>query len=297
MTQRLKIAIQKKGRLHDDSFALLRRCGLEVRISKTTLFCQGENLPIDLLLVRDDDIPTLVMDDVCDLGIVGKNVLKEKDLLRKAAGGEHQIDIVKQLGFCYCRLVLAGPKIVGYKDLAGIGGKKIATSYPHILSDYLQKNNLTCQIIELAGSVEVAPRLGLADLICDLVSTGETLAANNLVEMADVFVSEAVVIREQKKLGKTKENLIRLLLARIDGVLTAKETKYIMFHAPKSALANIKRLLPGSEAPTIMPLEDEEDKVAVHVVSREGLFWETLENLKQAGANSILVLPIEKMLF
>lgn len=296
MSERLKIAIQKKGRLHDDSFALIKRIGLDIRISKTSLFCQGENLPIDLLLVRDDDIPTLVMDKVCDLGIVGENVLREQELLRLEHNHPSNIVKLQPLNFGRCRLSLAGPRSFELKDLKQLSHKRIATTYPYILQEFLAEQNVQAEIVELTGSVEVAPRLGIADLICDLVSTGETLAANNLVEITQVFQSEGVLIRNQAKLPENKEKLLKLLLNRIQGVLQAHDSKYILFHAPKKSLEKIKAMLPGCKTPTVMTLENDNDRVAVHVVSTEKIFWETLESIKAAGADSILVLPIEKML-
>ncbi len=294
--QRIKIAVQKTGRLTDHSLHLLERCGLKVTQSKDQLFCYGENMPIDLLLVRDDDIPGLVSDDVCDLGIVGLNIVEEKRHGLRNNGGEPKIKQVFELDFGHCRLSLAGPKGIEYKGVSSLENKRIATSYVGILSDYLKKNDIDAEIVYFSGAVEIAPKLGKADLICDLVSTGSTLEANDLVELEVLLDSEAVVIQTEAPLSADKQALVDRMLQRLDGVLQVRESKYIMLHAPRAALGEIRALLPGSEAPTVMPLDGTEDKVAVHAVCRENVFWETLENLKAAGASSLLVLPVEKML-
>lgn len=275
---------------------LLNRCGLKIRISQNSLLCSVENLPIDILFVRDDDIPTLVMDNVCDLGIVGENVLFEQILGYKESGVKKEFDNVKHLGFSRCRLAIAIPQDKPFDSPAVLQGVRIATSYPNLLRDYLQKNNINAEIMMFSGSVEIAPRLDMSDAICDLVSTGRTLEENNLKEVAQVMQSQAVLIKTKNTLSADKTETFDLLLRRISSVLKAQESKYIMFHAPKSSLQEIKNILPGCETPTIVPLEGVNDKVAVHVVSTEGIFWITLEKLKQAGASSILVLPIEKML-
>lgn len=297
--KRVSIAIQKKGRLNSDSMDLLLRCGLKIRSTKSALFCHAENLPVDLLFVRDDDIPTLVMDNICDIGIVGENVLLEKELYQKNNGNNSYFEVVKKLGFSSCRLSIALPKENTYKNSQTLSGMRIATSYPNLLSHFLSENRIKSEILNLTGSVEIAPRLGMADAICDLVSSGRTLEENNLKEVERVIESQAVLIKTNSVLDKEKLETYNLLLRRINGVLKAQECKYIMFHAPKRALNEIIKILPGFESPTIMPLDgigEEDEKVAVHVVSSEGTFWGTLEKLKAAGASSILVLPIEKML-
>lgn len=294
--ERLRVAIQKKGRLNDDSLDLLSRCGIKFRLSKNSLIARSKDLPIDLLLVRDDDIPTLVMDGVCDLGIVGENVLFEKELYQRNNGAPSNFSVIQQLGFGRCRLSIAVPdenEFSGPKDLENC---KIATSYPNLTEKYLLENNIKADVLTINGSVEISPRLGMADVICDLVSTGKTLEENNLKEVAVLIESQAVLIKAENVTDENKLSLIELLLQRITGVLKAKSTKYIMLHAPKNSLENIRQLLPGSETPSVLPLEGYQDKVAVHLVSQEGVFWETLEKLKNAGASSILVLPIEKML-
>ena len=294
--QRIKIAVQKTGRLTEHSIDLLERCGLKVTKSKDQLICYGENMPIDLLLVRDDDIPGLVSDDVCDLGIVGLNVVEEKRLNRVAEGREARFKQVYSLDFGHCRLSLAGPDESEYKGLESLENTRIATSYTGILNDILTKNGIQAEAVYFSGAVEIAPKLGRAEFICDLVSTGGTLKANGLREYEVLLESEAVIIQTEKPLGTAKQSLVDKILQRLDGVLQVRESKYIMLHAPKSALAEIRDLLPGSEAPTVLRLDGNEDKVAVHAVCPENVFWETLENLKAAGASSLLVLPVEKML-
>jgi ATP phosphoribosyltransferase len=294
--RRIKIAVQKTGRLTDHSLDLLERCGLKFTKSKDQLFCFGENMPIDLLLVRDDDIPGLVSDDVCDLGIVGLNIVEEKRHGIQNNGREAKFKQVFELDFGHCRLALAAPEGTEFDGPKSLNNKRIATSYVGLLSDYLKKNQVTAEIEYFSGAVEIAPKLGKAEYICDLVSTGSTLAANGLVELDTLLESEAIVIQTLEPLSADKQALVDRILQRLDGVLQVRESKYIMLHAPRSAIARISDLLPGSEAPTVIPLEGSNDKVAIHAVCRENVFWETLENLKAAGASSLLVLPVEKML-
>ena len=294
--QRIKIAVQKTGRLTDHSIDLLERCGLKITKSKDQLICYGENMPIDLLLVRDDDIPGLVSEDVCDLGIVGLNVVEEKRLNREADGQSAQFKRVFELDFGHCRLSLAGPEDTPFEGPQSLENTRIATSYVGLLNQYLKSNNINAEAVFFSGAVEIAPKLGRAEYICDLVSTGSTLKANGLVEKEVLLESEAIIIQTMQPLGDEKQALVDKILQRLDGVLQVRESKYIMLHAPKSALAEIRDLLPGSEAPTVLALDGSDDKVAVHAVCRENVFWETLENLKAAGASSLLVLPVEKML-
>ena len=294
--QRLKIAVQKNGRLTEHSLELLVRCGLKYSRGKDQLLCFGENMPLDVLLVRDDDIPELVQEDVCDLGIVGRNVVAEKRLALTGRGGAPQFAELGALDFGSCRLSIAVPEDFGWQGEASLNGRRIATSYPQLLGAWLASRGLTAEIVTLSGAVEIAPRLGRADLICDLVATGSTLAANHLREVTTVLESQAVLIRTPVPLPAAKEEWLQRLLLRIDGVQQVKESKYIMLHAPRAALPEIRRLLPGSEFPTVIPLEGSDDKVAVHAVCRENVFWETLEGLKRAGASAVLVLPVEKML-
>ena len=294
--QRIKIAVQKTGRLTDHSIDLLGRCGLKLTRSKDQLICYGENMPIDLLLVRDDDIPGLVSDDVCDLGIVGLNVAEEKRLNREAEGRAARFKQVYALDFGHCRLSIAGPDDAEYSGIQSLQNTRIATSYVGLLNQFLEAKSIEAEPVFFSGAVEIAPKLGRAEFICDLVSTGSTLEANGLREFEVLLDSEAVVIQTEKPLGTAKQSLVDKILQRLDGVLQVRESKYIMLHAPKSALPMIRDLLPGSEAPTVLSLDGSDDKVAVHAVCRENVFWETLENLKAAGASSLLVLPVEKML-
>ncbi|AMN46972.1 ATP phosphoribosyltransferase [Steroidobacter denitrificans] len=293
---RLKVALQKSGRLTDNSLDLLVRCGLKYSRGKDQLLCYGENMPLDLLLVRDDDIPDLVQQDVCDLGIVGLNVIEEKRLAFQARGIAPLFEQLQVLDFGKCRLSIAVPDGAKYDGPASLRGKRIATTYPNILARYLRENDVTAEIVTLSGAVEIAPRLGRADFICDLVSTGSTLLANHLREAEMIMESRAAIISTPVAVSAEKQAWIQRLRMRIDGVQQVKESKYIMLHAPRAKLADIRKLLPGSEAPTIVPLDGAGDKVAVHAVCRENVFWETLESLKGVGASSILVLPVEKML-
>jgi ATP phosphoribosyltransferase len=293
---RLKLAVQKSGRLTDPSLDMLGRCGLKLSRGKDQLMGYGENMPLDVLFVRDDDIPDLVQEDVCDLGLVGLNVLEEKRLELRERGHAARFQQIRMLDFGRCRLSLAVPEGVSYAGTSSLRGKRIATTYPHLLQKYLRERDISADIVTLSGAVEIAPRLGRADLICDLVSTGSTLQANHLREVETVLESHAVIIRTPVALPPEKDEWVERLMMRIDGVQQVRESKYIMLHAPRSALTEIRRLLPGSESPTIIPLEGFPDKVAVHAVCRENVFWETLESLKKAGASALLVLPVEKML-
>jgi ATP phosphoribosyltransferase len=293
---RLRLALQKSGRLATDSLDLLARCGIKVKTPKEKLLLHAENFPVDLLFVRDDDIPQLVMDGVCDLGIVGTNVLEETALQRRTEGNGAGYELARTLDFGGCRLAIALPEERAYATPADLTGLRIATSYPQLTKRYLAEKGVAADVVLLSGSVEIAPRLGLAEAICDLVATGSTLEANQLRAVETIFRSTAVLIRAARELNPTKAHALELLLRRIDGVQMAAEAKYIMLHAPKSALADIKRLLPGAENPTILPLAGDDTRVALHAVCQEAVFWETMESLKRVGASSILVLPIEKMM-
>ncbi|MFO1508614.1 MAG: ATP phosphoribosyltransferase [Steroidobacteraceae bacterium] len=293
---RLKLAVQKSGRLTDPSLDMLARCGLKLSRGKDQLMGFGENMPLDVLFVRDDDIPDLVQEDVCDLGLVGLNVIEEKRLALAARGIRATFECLRLLDFGRCRLSIAVPEGAEWSGAASLAGKRIATTYPNLLAQFLARQGVAAQIVTLSGAVEIAPRLGRADAICDLVSTGSTLAANHLEEVETVLESHAVLIRTPVALAPVKTEWVERLLMRIEGVQQVRESKYIMLHAPRSALAEIRRLLPGSESPTIIPLEGHPDKVAIHAVCRENVFWETLESLKRAGASALLVLPVEKML-
>jgi ATP phosphoribosyltransferase len=253
-------------------------------------------MPLDVLLVRDDDIPDLVQQDVCDLGIVGLNVIEEKRLAFESRGVSPLFEQLMVLDYGKCRLSIAVPEGSTYNGPQSLQGKRIATTYPFILGNYLKRNGVSAEVVTMSGAVEIAPRLGRADFICDLVSTGSTLVANHLREADTIFESQAAVIRTPLPVSAEKQDWIHRLTLRIDGVEQVKESKYIMLHVPRSKLPEIKKLLPGSESPTVIPLDGPDDKVAVHAVCRENVFWETLEKLKAAGASSVLVLPVEKML-
>ncbi|MFA6280843.1 MAG: ATP phosphoribosyltransferase [Bdellovibrionales bacterium] len=291
-SERIRIALQKSGRMADDSLALLKACGLHIAKSREQLLCRVKELPIDLLLVRDDDIPRFVSNGICDLGIVGENVFMEEQLSAQPLSAS----IVERLGFSRCRLSIAVPDGGALRSAADLDKKTIATTYPSLFARFAQENNIQVNILEMTGSVEVAPRLKIADAICDIVASGATLAANNLTEMQTILSSEALLIRSAGTLSAAKEAIVTRLLARMRGVIDADDSKYIMLHAPQENLDKIIALLPGSESPTILPLQGSEGKLAVHAVCRETVFWETMESLKAAGASSILVLPIEKMM-
>jgi len=288
---RLKIAIQKAGRIADESRRLLEATGLHFLPSRDRLFWRGENLPVDILLVRDDDIPRLIADAVVDLGIVGRNVLEETAL---TATDPLPVVPLLSLGFGRCRLALAFPEESSYDGPRSLEGLRIATSYPGLLGRYLTDAGIEATVVPLAGSVEVAPALGTAEAICDLVSTGATLRANRLREVAVVLRSEALLVGRPQ--GETPTRLVSQLLRRMQGVLAVRESKYVMLHAPRENLGVIRDLLPGAERPTVIPLDGEDDRVAVHALCRENVFWETLEELEAAGATAVLVLPVEKML-
>lgn len=293
---RLKLALQKSGRLTEHSLELLVRCGLKLSRGKDQLMGFGENMPLDVLFVRDDDIPDLVQEDVCDLGLVGFNVLEERRLQLCERGLEPHFVILRRLDFGHCRLSIAIPEGMAWSGIASLQGKRIATTYPATLAQFLRQEDIEADIVTLSGAVEIAPRLGRADVICDLVASGSTLAANHLREVHTVLHSQVVLMRTPMELPPARNDWVDRLLLRIDGVEQVKESKYIMLHAPRAALPRIRSLLPGSEFPTVIPLEGAPDKVAIHAVCRENVFWETLESLKAAGASSLLVLPVEKML-
>jgi ATP phosphoribosyltransferase len=289
---RLRVAIQKSGRLSERSQELLKSCGLKFARSKDKLFWYGQDFPVDLLLVRDDDIPRLLMDGVCELGIVGENIAMEVMLERN---GVSQLDCLRKLGFGHCRLSIAVEEDRSCESIEDLQGLRIATSYPELTRHLLRERSVQATIVELSGSVEIAPGLGTADAISDLVSTGTTLRANHLRELDVLFNSEAALYGRVDGISATKRELLDRLLARLEGVLQAAESKYVMLHAPREALQQITELLPGVEHPSIMPLEGS-DRIAVHAVCGEKVFWEHLEALKAVGASAILVLPVEKML-
>jgi ATP phosphoribosyltransferase len=292
---RLRIAVQKSGRLSDRSLDLVRDAGLRVVKGNNDLLYRVENYPIDLLRVRDDDIPTFVADGVCDLGIVGENVLEE---VRNGGpdSGYSGAEVLMPLGFGRCTLKIAVPPTLDYAGPASLDGLRIATSYPKILRRYLDAQGVAADIVTMRGAVEVAPRLKLASAICDLVSTGATLEANGLSAKETVLDSQAVLIKSPVAPEPGLQHLLDSVIERMAGVVSSQGAKYVMLNAPRSALAEITAILPGAGAPTVMPLAGRDDAVAVHAVCQEAVFWETLERLKAAGASAILVLPIEKMM-
>ena len=291
MSDRLRIALQKKGRLADDSFALLKACGLRFSIRDGSLLARVKNMPIDLLLVRDDDIPSFISNDAADIGIVGENVLVEEQLM-----GELDVDIAMRLGFSRCKLCLAAPERGSVKSSDDLAGTRIATTYPGVTARFLCERGIEAKLVEMKGAVELAPSIGVAESICDLVSSGATLEANGLAVFEIILNSEAALIRSSRTLSPEKADLLDRLMRRIEGVIKSSETKYIMLNAPKSKVSAITELLPGSDAPTVMPLAGNDDLVAIQAVCTETVFWETLEDLKALGARAILVLPIEKMM-
>jgi len=287
---RLRIAVQKSGRLSERSLDLVRDAGLRVVKGNNDLLYRVENYPIDLLRVRDDDIPTFVADGVCDLGIVGENVLEE------GRNGGPVAEVIMPLGFGRCTLKIAVPPTLDYAGPASLDGKRIATSYPRVLRRYLDANGVSADIVTMRGAVEVAPRLKLAHAICDLVSTGATIEANGLAARDTVLESQAVLIRSPVAPEPQLADLLDSIIERMAGVVASQGAKYVMLNAPRSALDQITAILPGAGAPTVMPLMGRDDAVAVHAVCQEAVFWETLEKLKAVGASAILVLPIEKMM-
>jgi ATP phosphoribosyltransferase len=281
----LKIAIQKNGRLSDNSKKLLEECGIKFSNGISVLKTTAQNFPVELLFLRDDDIPQYVEQQVADIGILGENVVFEKN---------KDVNIIEQLGFAGCRLSLAIPKEETYTGPGYLMNKKVATSYPKILSDFLKKNKITAEIEEISGSVEIAPGIGLADAVCDIVSSGSTLLTNGLKEVETILKSQAVIIGN-KNLSKGKQEILTSLLFRIRAVKNAKENKYILLNAPESAIEKICSILPGMKSPTIVPLV-EKGWCSLHSVVKEDEFWERINQLKEAGAEGILVIPIEKMI-
>jgi ATP phosphoribosyltransferase len=274
----------------------LQKCGLIFSHAKDQLIGYGENMPFDLMFVRDDDIPDLVQDNLCQLGIVGLNVAMEKQIDMEDAKKRCAYTIEQTLDFGQCLLAFAYPEDSGYTSIEQLEGKTIATSYPSIVSKHIDDKKLNIKIAEFSGAVELAPSLGKAEAICDLVSSGATLKAHNLTQGETILDSNAVVIQSSSLLNEKEQLWVSKLLERINGVLQVRESKYIMMHAPKDSIRTITELLPGTESPTIIPLEGTSEIVAVHVVCKETIFWETLEDLKSIGASSILVVPVEKML-
>lgn len=295
-SKKFRIAMQKSGRLSTETTNLLKSCGLKINKREDRLIAHVENMEIDILRVRDDDIPGLIMDHVVDWGIVGQNVLEETMLERMNEGLPVGYTEVRKLDFGDCRLSLAIPVEQEWKGVESLNGSKIASTYPNLTKRYLDQKGVSFKNVLLTGSVEVAPRAGLADAICDLVSSGATLEANGLKEVEVIYKSTAVLIQRDQELYPEKQKIAETLIKRIDGMMEAHGSKYIMLHAPKDKVKEITALLPGAENPTLVELSGNPTHVALHVVARETLFWETMEKLKDLGASSILVLPIEKML-
>lgn len=285
MNDLIRIAIQKSGRLSEESLKLIKECGIKFTNGTGKLKSSATNFPIEFLFLRDDDIPGYVADGVADIGIVGENVAAEK---------KKDVKIIKKLGFSRCRLSLAIPKAKEYSGLLDFKGGSIATSYPIILQDFLDKNGIHADIHEISGSVEIAPGIGLAEAICDIVSSGSTLLSNGLKEVEVIFNSEAVLI-SNPKLTEAKGQLIKKLMFRIDSVQEGKKNKYILLNAPNERLEDIMGVLPGMRSPSILPLA-QKGWSSLHSVIKEDDFWDVIENLKEMGAEGILVVPIEKMI-
>ena len=284
--KKLKIALQKSGRLSDGSTELLKTCGIYFSNGLTgKLRAEARNFPIEIYFLRDDDIPQYIEDGVADIGIVGENVLAE---------GENKVEIIEKLGFGKCRLSLAVPKSFDFQNVGDIANKRIATTYPKVLSKFLAENNIVAEIHTISGSVEIAPSIGLADAVCDLVSSGSTLFSNGLREVQTVLNSEAVLIKSEN-LEAEKQIILDKLLFRIKAVKSAKQNKYILLNAPNEKLSEIIGLLPGIKSPTVMPLA-ESGWSSVHTVIKENDFWEIVEKLKDVGAEGILVLSIDQMI-
>jgi ATP phosphoribosyltransferase len=282
---KLKIALQKKGRLSEKSIELIRECGVDLTNGSRKLLSVSGNFPVELMYLRDDDIPRYVADGVADIGIVGENVVAEE---------QPEVTILEKLGFAKCRMSLALPKNEIYSGLPSLKNKKIATSYPNILQTYFQEQNINAEIHEISGSVEIAPAIGLADAIFDIVSSGSTLISNGLKEVETVMNSEAVMI-SNTQLKKDKEDIANDLLFRIRSAQKSKNNKYILLNAPNDKLDEIISLIPGIKSPTIMPLA-EEGWSSLHSVLNENEFWDVIDKLKNKGAQGILVIPIEKMI-
>ena len=283
--KKLKIAVQKSGRLSEDSISLLKKCGIKFNNGLGKLRAEAMNFPVEIYFLRDDDIPQYVEDAVADVGIVGENVLAEEN---------RDIVSIDKLGFGKCRLSLAVPKSFEYRNLEDLQNKRIATTYPKILSAFFKQNNIETEIHTISGSVEIAPSIGLADAVCDIVSSGSTLFTNGLKEVETVLKSEAILF-SRKNPGKDLQTILDKLLFRINAVNAAKQNKYILLNAPNNNLQEIIELLPGMKSPTVLPLA-ESGWSSVHSVIRENDFWEVVETLKNKGAEGILVLSIDQMI-
>ncbi len=283
----LKLAVQKKGRLTDKSLQLLRNCGLDIEEYSERLIVTSRNFELDILFLRDDDIPEYVQDGVADIGIVGNDIVKEKNV---------DVKVLRHLGFGKCTLMIAIPENESIKGIEDLRGKRIATSFPKIVNDFLKENRIEAKVIEISGSVEIAPSLGIADLICDLVSTGNTLKLNKLKKSFTVFSSDAVLIgTDSPQLENDKKENLETLLNRIDSVLNARNSKYLMMNVPKDRISTVTSVIPSLNSPTVVPLADNK-MAAVHAVVTVDTFWKINEKLKSAGASGIILLPIENMI-
>jgi ATP phosphoribosyltransferase len=282
---KLKIALQKSGRLYEDSISILKECGIEFRNGMNKLLNEAINFPLQVLFLRDDDIPQYVADAVADIGIVGENIVFEKN---------KDVEIIDKLGFGKCRLSIAVPRNENYSDVSFLQNKKIATSYPFLLQKFLNENNITAEIHEISGSVEITTGVGLADAICDLVSSGSTLFSNGLKETEVILNSEAALI-ENKNISEEKRVILEKLLFRIEAVKKSKKYKYILLNVPNKNLETVCKIIPGMKSPTILPL-GVEGWSSLHSVVQEDDFWNVIENLKENGAEGILIAPIEKLI-
>jgi ATP phosphoribosyltransferase len=291
---RLRIAMQKSGRLTEPALDLLKRCGLTFRQSRDKLFCFGEGEPVDLLLVRDDDIPGLISQGVCDLGIVGRNVLNE--YRRVADADAAALAEWRPLGFGRCRLSIAVPQEIEYRQPSDLSGRRIATSYPGLLSEWLKTQDVNATVVTLAGSVEIAPKLGTADAICDLVQSGGTLVANQLRETEVLLESEAVLAGPGALPTDERGDMIELLLKRLDGVIQVRESRLLLLQTSRTSLDAVTRLLPGGPQPTLLPVAGQPDQLMLQALCAGEVSWRQLEEIKKAGAREMFVLPVEKML-
>lgn len=282
----LRIAIQKSGRLTDKTINLLENIGLKFDGYKNRLLIKSMNFDVELLLIRDDDIPEYVQDGICDLGVVGANVTKETSA---------EVTVLRNLDFGHCRLSIAVPKSSGITSVNQLDKKRIATSYPALTQEYFRKLGLEAKIVKISGAVEITPRLDVADAICDLVSTGGTLKTNGLVELETILKSQSQLIQTKKPISTEKTELINKFLVRIEGQQLAENSRYIMMNAPKSALEEITKIIPSLNSPTVLPLADE-NMIAIHTVIPIAKFWEVMEELKNAGATGIVMLPIQNMI-
>jgi len=283
--KKLRIAVQKKGRLLDESIQLLKECGIRIDNGRDQLKAAARNFPVEVLYLRNSDIPQYIQDGVADIGILGENTIIEK---------AKQVDVVQKLGFSKCRLSLATPRGMAYAGAKSLGGKRIATSYPTSLQLFLDEQGISAEIHEISGSVEIAPNIGLADAICDLVSTGSTLFKNGLEEQETILKSEAVVAASPN-IDKERRDILDKLLFRIKSVLEARNKKYLLMNVPTDKVDDVASLLPGMRSPTVLPLA-EKGWSSVHTVIEEGRFWEIIDELRMKGAEGILIVPIDKMI-